>query len=117
MDAMSLIRQALAELHQQRSVLDRQIAAVEAIVGGASRSNTTRPAKRRSMGRAAREAARRRMKAYWAKRKRAGAKQAPKAAKAKRRRKPGSGAEPRTKSTNKQRAAGKTQAPAGAGAK
>jgi hypothetical protein len=70
MDPTVLLRKALGQLQKQRSELDRKIRTVEAALGTETRANATKSTGRRR-SRAAREAASRRMKEYWAKRKQA----------------------------------------------
>ena len=69
-DVLGTLRKALAELHSEKSRVDRHISAVEtalsALNGQPSVSGSHR--RRRRMSAAARRAVGKRMKAYWAKR-------------------------------------------------
>ena len=73
------LQKALAELQAERGRIDRQIAAIHAVLGagrGRAGRASGRPAAgrraRKRMSAAQRRAVSRRMKAYWAKRKAAG---------------------------------------------
>jgi hypothetical protein len=80
-NVMATLRRALRQLEAQRARIDHQIAgvqgALDGLAGRASRRHsvrsTARVRRRRRMSAAARRAASQRMKAYWAKRKAAGA--------------------------------------------
>ena len=82
MDVTSTLQKALQTLEAERTKIDRQIAAIRSVIGqgrsGTARnsSGTPRAARRgrRRFSAAAREAVSKRMKAYWAKRKRAATK-------------------------------------------
>jgi hypothetical protein len=71
MEPTILLRKALEQLQKQRNELDRRIRTVEAALGTETRTNAAKPTGRRRRTKAARQAASRRMKEYWAKRKRA----------------------------------------------
>ncbi len=70
------LRQAIRHLETEREGIDRQIAAIQSVLGDSGRrtgpsARTVRPrvkVKRRRMSAAARKAVSQRMKAYWAKR-------------------------------------------------
>jgi hypothetical protein len=71
------LKKALRQLEAEKVKLDRQIAAIQAVLQGSGGPPKTRPARkavaaaapRRRMSPKARKAARARMKAYWAKKK------------------------------------------------
>lgn len=75
-DVAKTLRKALAALEAQRGKISRQVAAIqEALAAGGprrpgrrGRTGTRRKRARKTMSPAARKAASRRMKAYWAKR-------------------------------------------------
>ena len=74
-DVSKTLRQALAKLEMERKRIDQQIAALESALtldGIAPRAVASRKRGRRRMSPAERRAVARRMKAYWAKRKKAG---------------------------------------------
>jgi hypothetical protein len=82
-DVTMTFRRALAELQSQRQRIDRQIEAIQAVLGAGGRRGPgrrgRRPAGMRRQGRrrmsaAARRAVSQRMRAYWAKRRATGAK-------------------------------------------
>jgi hypothetical protein len=73
-DVNQTLRKALATLQTERNRIDRQIVAIEHVLGGRDGRGRGRPPRVRNRGRrrisaAARRAASKRMKAYWAKRK------------------------------------------------
>lgn len=87
MNVAQTLRKALANLRAERDRIDRQIAALQTVIGGEDRgrraqrasSGRRRRSRRKPMSAAARQAVSRRMKAYWAaKRKGQAAKAAPK---------------------------------------
>ena len=72
MPANVLLRKALGQLKQERDRLDKQITALEAVVGSsggraARRLKRSGSGKRRSVSAAQRRAISKRMKIYWAK--------------------------------------------------
>ena len=74
-DVTTTLRQALSQLQAEKARVDRQIAAIQTVLGSGStqgRHMRGRPAGRKSarkrMSPATRRAVSRRMKAYWAKR-------------------------------------------------
>jgi hypothetical protein len=72
MNITSTLRKALIDLRQQRHALDTRIAAIETAIAGLNgrpaAARTAAPRRARRMSAAARAAVSRRMKAYWAKR-------------------------------------------------
>ena len=69
------LKTALRQLESERQRLDRQISTLRSVLSGGRETGSTRVAlrrrgRRRSMSAAARAAVSRRMKAYWAKRRR-----------------------------------------------
>ena len=70
-NVLTTLRKALSQLKAQRETLDRQIAGIEAVVGGSGRAtaraaNTGMGRRRRKMTAAQKRAVSRRMKTYWA---------------------------------------------------
>jgi hypothetical protein len=84
-DLSQMLRAAVAELGRERDHLDRQIAAIQTVLhGGALKRRRAGRGRRlivgrrrRRMGAAARRAVSQRMKAYWAKRRKAAVKERP----------------------------------------
>ncbi len=76
-NVIGTLRAALRQLEAEKGRLDRQIAALQTALGGATprgRAAAAAPRRRRRLSAAARRALSERMKAYWAKRRARGKK-------------------------------------------